>query len=412
MTVITATDPATDLARERASAMIESARRAAIADRYPASAFEVEWRPLSQLASVRAEWQALAAHALEPNVFYEPAFALAAAAVFGKDAGAVLVWSGTDPRQLLGLFPARIEPRRYGLRLPVLVGWTHPYAPLGTPLVEREAAGAAIGAWLDFVARSDALPDVVLLPLVPPHGAFAAALDTVLARGGMRAVDFNRHRRAVLAPHGNRSQYIERALGARRLKELRRSGRRLADKGAVLFATATEPPAVRERLAEFLALEARGWKGQAGTAAAHDDDVRAFVEAALTGLAAEDKVQIDRMTVDGRAIAVTITLRSSDQAWFWKIAYDEDFARYSPGVMLTVSVTERMLEEAAIVRADSCATADHPMIDHIWRERLTLTDRLVAATPDAPFARARNLEGLRRTAIAAAKKMRDLVRRG
>jgi CelD/BcsL family acetyltransferase involved in cellulose biosynthesis len=392
--------------------MIESARRAAIAERYPAGAFDVEWRPLSQLADIRADWQALAAHALEPNVFYEPDFALAAATVFGNDAGAVLVRSGTDPHHLLGLFPARIEQRRYGLRLPVLVGWTHPYAPLGTPLVEREAASQVILAWLDFISRSDALPDVVLLPLVPPDGAFAAALDAILARGGMRVADFNRHRRAVLAPHGNRPQYIERALGTRRLKELRRIGRRLEDMGAVLFAGATEPLAVEQRLAEFFSLEASGWKGRAGTAAALHDNVRRFIETALAAMAAEGKVQIDRMTVDGRTIAVTVTLRNSDQAWFWKIAYDEDFARYSPGVMLTVSVTERMLADDAIARTDSCATADHPMIDRIWRERLTLTDRLFAVSPQAPFGRARNLEGLRRTAIAAAKKMRGLVRRG
>ena len=76
--------------------------------------------------------------ALEPNVFYEPAFARAAAPVFGRDAGAGLVWSRTMPPRLLGFFPARIERRRYGVPLPVLTGWTHPFAPLGTPLVDRE----------------------------------------------------------------------------------------------------------------------------------------------------------------------------------------------------------------------------------------------------------------------------------
>ena len=131
---------------------IASARRAAVADRYAAGALPVEWRSLLELESIEEEWRELAARALEPNIFYEPAFALPAARVFGRDAGAVLVWSGTNPRKLLGFFPARIAPRRYGLKLPVLVGWTHPYAPLGTPLVEREAAEPVIAAWLAHLA--------------------------------------------------------------------------------------------------------------------------------------------------------------------------------------------------------------------------------------------------------------------
>src|SRR5579883_155917 len=149
-----------------AAAAIASVRRAAVADRYAASSFATEWRRLAELNTITAEWRELAARALEPNVFHEPAFALEAAPVFGVDAGAVLVWSGTSPRKLLGLFPARIVRRRYALHLPLLVSWTHPYAPLGTPLVEREAAEPVIAAWLAHLADDPQLPGLLLLPYV------------------------------------------------------------------------------------------------------------------------------------------------------------------------------------------------------------------------------------------------------
>ena len=57
------------------------------------SIFRIEWRPLAELAAIAEEWRALVDRALEPNVFYDPAFALAAAPVFGPDTGAGLVWS-------------------------------------------------------------------------------------------------------------------------------------------------------------------------------------------------------------------------------------------------------------------------------------------------------------------------------
>lgn len=410
MTVISSTDCAPLSALEHAASVVAIARHAASAERYAGAAFEVEWRPLAELEADAKPWRALAARALEPNVFYEPAFALAAAPVFGRNAGAVLVWSATTPRQLLGMFPARIETRRYGIHLPMLVGWTHPYAPLGTPLIERDAAAAVIAAWLAHVSSNPALPDTVLLPLVPQDGPFATTLDAILGSGGMPAADFDRHRRAMLAPAA-RTRYIERSLGGRRLKELRRSARRLADNGAVLFTAATDPSSVARHIDDFFALEASGWKGSAGTAAAHHGDIRYFIERAVASLAAEGKARVNRLLVDGSAIAATLTLRSGDEAWFWKIAYDERYARYSPGVMLTVALTEQLLDDATLARGDSCAIADHPMIDHIWRERLPLQDRLIGVGSETAFMAARLLERLRRAGIAAAKRLRRLRKR-
>jgi CelD/BcsL family acetyltransferase involved in cellulose biosynthesis len=413
MTVRESSDHAPLAALERPVSAIASARRAVVAERYAANSFAVEWRDLERLEPIADEWRALAARALEPNVFYEPAFALAAAPVFGRDAGAVLVWSGTRPRKLLGFFPARIARRRYGLKLPVLVGWTHPYAPLGTPLVERDAAEPVIAAWLAHLAGDPALPGLLLLPLVAENGPFAAALGAILRRAQMPCADFNRHCRAELAPDGDRSHYVEHALGPRRHRELRRIGRRLADLGAILFTAATEPPAVAAAIEDFFVLEASGWKGDAGTAAAFHDEVRRFITVALSALAAEGKVAINRIMLDGRVIAAAITLRSADEAWYWKTAYDETFARYAPGVFLTAVLTEELAEDAAIARTDSCAAPGNPMMDRIWCERLALCDRLIAVKPQAPFSLGCRLERARGAVIAAAKAikgMRDRVR--
>jgi CelD/BcsL family acetyltransferase involved in cellulose biosynthesis len=409
MTVNAPTKPAPHLFD--AAAAIASARRAAVADRYAIDSLSVEWREMAQLATIEDEWRELAARALVPNVFYEPPFALAAAPVFGREAGAVLVWSGANPRRLVGFFPACLARRRYALKLPLLVGWTHPFAPLGTPLVEREAAEPVIAAWLAHLNGNTALPGLLLLPFIPAEGPFAIALTAILRRARMPAVDFNRHSRALLAPNSNRAAYVERALGARKYREVCRTVRRLHDAGAVLYATATEPNAVGRALEDFLALEASGWKGKAGTAAACNQDTRGFVSAAVNALAGENKVAIDRIFLDGRPIAGAITLRSGDTAWFWKIAYDETLARLSPGVLLTALVTERLAEDATLTRADSCATADHVVMNRTWNERLALHDLLIAVRPQAPFARAVRLERMRGAAIVAAKRLRGYLQR-
>ncbi len=277
------------------------------------------------------------------------------------------------------------------------------------PLVEREAAEPVIAAWLAHLAADAELPGLAVLPLLSADGPFAATLDAILRRAQMPMADFNRHQRALLQPSGERSLYVERALGQHQHGELRRHWRRLSETGAVLLTEATAPHAVAAALEDFFALEVHGWKGRAGTAIAEHEDIRRFVCAALCALAAEGKVSIHRILVDGRAIAAAILLRSGRSAWFWKIAYDERFARFSPGVMLSVVLTDELLDDPAIDRTDSCATANHPMIDHLWRERLPLIDRLIAVRPQAPFVLARRLEGLRVNAIATVRRLRRYV---
>ncbi len=398
------------VALERTVSAIASARRAMLADRYAINSLTVEWRWLADLLPIADAWRDLAARALEPNVFYEPGFALAAASVFGNDVGAALVWSGTSPRQLLGFFPARLSERRYGLRLPVLIGWTHPYAPLGTPLIERDAAEPVIAAWLAHLAGDPSLPGVVLLPLIAEDGPFATALSAILQRTQMPCVDFARHHRALLEPREDRSQYLENALSSHRHSELRRTGRRLSNTGALLFTTASEPVAVAAAAEDFFALEASGWKGEAGTAAAHHEEVLSFIKMALPTLAAEGKVAINRLLLDGRPIAAAITLQSGDTAWYWKTAYDENFARFSPGVLLSAALTEELAGNPTIARTDSCAAPGKSMLDNIWSERLTLCNRLIAVRPQAGFARACRLELLRGVTIAAVKALRTHMR--
>src|SRR5262245_38325695 len=193
-----------------------------------AVSLRTEWRPLVAWSAILPQWRSLAARSLEPNVFYEPDFALAAAPVFGRDLGATLVWSQTD--RLIGFFPAAVE-RPCGMK--VLTGWTHPYGPLGTPLIDRDETERVIAAWLDYVADDPALPGLMMLPFVLEDGLFATALSSALAGRHVRSAMFGRHHRALLAPGGDRANYLEQAIGAKKRKELRRQRHRLADLGTL-----------------------------------------------------------------------------------------------------------------------------------------------------------------------------------
>lgn len=228
------------------------------------SGFRVEWRPLAALAEIARECQSLAAHALEP--------------VFGGDVGAGLAWSRVSPSRLLGFFAARIARHRYGQALHVLVGWTHPFGPLGTPLIDRDAGTAVLSAWFDHVASQTDPPRLLLLPLLPTAGPMAQAFEEALARRDRKCIALDGHERALLAPAGARAHYLDRVLGGKKRKELRRQSKRLAETGTLVSSTVAAPDRMAAALGDSLALEAAGWKGRAGTAARTDDRIRGFMQ--------------------------------------------------------------------------------------------------------------------------------------
>jgi Acetyltransferase (GNAT) domain len=121
---------------------------------------------------------------------------------------------------------------------------------------------------------------------------------------------------------------------------------------------------------------------------------------------------VARLLLGTRPIASIVTLRSGGGVWAWKIAYDESLARFSPGVQAMMELTDALVADDAVACADSCATPDHPMIDHLWRERLAMADLMIGLRPDARFTVACQLESARRCAIAWARGVRDVAHRG
>lgn len=360
--------------------------------------------------SVLAEVRDLAAAApadrpVEPNVFYDPAWALAVSAHARGHAGAkaLLAWDGAARKKQIGFLPVITAWQALKLPIPLLVAW-QPYTRLTTPLLDGEAAEDAAAGLLDAAAAAGA--QGLLLPDMAVDGAAAAALRRASARRGLPACVLRRHERARLDATADAETYLRQSLGAKKFKELRRQYHRLADRGAVTFAMASTPAAVAAALEDFLALEARGWKGRRGTALlAHPGDA-AFIRRAAVALAAKGCFEIATLACGGVAIASGLVLRQGRRAYFFKLAYDEAEAKASPGVQLTLELTRHYCADAGIDDVDSMADADHPMIDHIWRERIVVGDLLIPTRKAGVLMFSmRILEALRHGARACIKRV-------
>ncbi len=127
----------------------------------------------------------------------------------------------------------------------------------------------------------------------------------------------------------------------------------------------------------FLKLEASGWKGKRGTALIQDDGDAGFIRRATPALAETGQCEIVTLYAGDAPVAAGIVLRHQDRAFFFKLGIDERFAKFSPGVQLTLELTRHLCADPAIATADSTASADHPMINPIWRGRFAIGDVLI-----------------------------------
>jgi CelD/BcsL family acetyltransferase involved in cellulose biosynthesis len=271
-------------------------------------------------------------------------------------------------------------------------------------LLDRDQAGAAATNLMQTARNAGA--HALILRDVSLDGAAMKALTEALRQQGLQPRVLQSHLRACLDATRDPDALLHEALGGKKLKEVRRQRNRLADHGAVAFEVARSPDNLSAATEVFLALEASGWKGQRGTALIQSKGDAAFIRRATTTLGATGQCEIVTLRAGATPVASGVVLRHQDRAFFFKLGVDERFAKFSPGVQLTLELTKHLCDDPAIASADSTAGPDHPMINPIWRGRLAIGDVLI------PLRRNDPLVSLIETALRGRHFARELARRG
>jgi CelD/BcsL family acetyltransferase involved in cellulose biosynthesis len=357
----------------------------------PAAAAVAEVVPLNDIpSSWDAAWIDLAANASEPNPFAECWFMRPAVRHLHTNANDRMIGVWRDG-VLLGLMPVTAA-KRYG-RLPIrhAENWVHYHCFFGTPLVR---AGAEVAFWqavLRLLDEADWAANFLHIVGIDPTGPVLAGLQAT------RQADIvHRSERAMLRSDLAPAAYYEAHVRQKKRKEIRRLRSRLDELGIVEFNKLASSDPVDNWIHDFLALEASGWKGREGSALNDDPATQKFFTEAMSGAHRAGKLEMLRLMLDEKPIAMLVNFMTPPGAYAFKIAFDEDYARFSPGVLIKIE-NLKTLDRSDIDWTDSCAVEDHPMINSLWAERreiVRVTVPLAGARRKAVFNAARGLEML------------------
>ncbi len=320
--------------------------------------------PVDALPRLADRIRALSERALETNPFFLPEFLEPAVQALGRKRLRLAIFSDRDDLHFFAPVVAGSGGFLDGRRFSV---WAHPYAPLGTPLIDKESAPQVTDSLIAHMRTSGRT--LFSIPHLPLNGPAANALRSAAARGGFWTVA-ERQMRPILYPNAARGiAEFDEMVSHKRQRELDRQLRRLCETGAVSFMTARTTTEIETAFAMFTALEGAGWKGRRGTALNKRSGVHEFAHSAVTQLAQKGLAEIDVMRLGDRPIAALIRLDHGGMSIPWKVAFDEEFAAFSPGKQLMCDETRRWLSDPKIERVDPVCDENNPMLQLLWRDR-------------------------------------------
>jgi len=264
-------------------------------------------------------------------------------------------------------------------------------AASGLPEVDATLAKEAVLAFINGRKRP------FLFEAIEQNSALLGQLEAVAPH--LRVM--KAWQRAALRLDGSFDEWLASNFDHKRRKELKRLRNRLAEQGDLKFESLNQFSDLPRFVDGLLELEANGWKGKRGTAIASNEAAAQSFWQICENLQATGKLRFWQLTLNGKVIASLFGKIEGKRGWIVKIAYDEAFARFSPGVLLIINVTQALFAEGGVRLVDSCAIPGHPMIDRIWRERIAMVDVLIAPA---------HVSGFRFAAVGAAIKLRGDLR--
>jgi CelD/BcsL family acetyltransferase involved in cellulose biosynthesis len=303
---------------------------------------EVRWGTRELIDTLAPEWGELCTRGPRDEPFYRPEWVSAYLGAFAPDAHLLVVEARTEGR-LTAVLPLVDTQRGWpGFRIRTLGGAANIHSCRFDIVREEGRAGdeAVAGVWTAL--REVPGWDLIEIPRVPQGGATEALLAQA-AHDGYPTGSWWGFWQPTESPYLNvdlpqGADPVTLACNASLRRNLKRRLRRATEEYDVRLRRVDK--ADPEALEAFFDLEKRGWKGKSGTAIACSAVTREFYASVARGAAEHGYLSIYFLEFDGIPVAGHLGLWHNGRYYLPKVAYDETYARFSPGQLILRAIIE------------------------------------------------------------------------
>ena len=294
---------------------------------------------LEELQTTSPEWSTLSSLPRWREPFFQPEWFSAFALTFAKGLQLYLLsarWQGS----LVAAAPLLRANTHFG-RIPART-----YRSLSGlhscryDLLHAPAYSTQVGHALWSTIQRDPWWEVIEALDVPEGGGFTTLLPHAQREGFLIGVWPTRKSPYLPIPAVGHDPFSYCPVGFRGWRsKLARKLQRLRHTGEISFDCSYS---AQPGLDEFLALEAAGWKGQRGSAIVLDKTTTEFYTRIVDSFARRGALRFCSLRVDAKPIAMHLGLLMNGTYFVPKSAYDETFARFSPGHLLVHHVLHEL----------------------------------------------------------------------
>ena len=196
-------------------------------------------------------------------------------------------------------------------------------------------------------------------------------------------MEFERFERAFLTRRPE-DDYFERSMKGKHRGVMRRRWKKLdAQLGGKprLVDVTGEPAAVNE----LIEIEGASRLAAGGMVLKSDAAYERFFREMCAGFAAAGRLQLHALRYGDQTLAIRCNLLADPGVFYFKVAYDESFAQFSPGIRLEVESFHLFHDRPQSEWVDACSDPNNETMNRLLPERRTLvTLVLIKPGPRAP----------------------------
>jgi hypothetical protein len=328
-------------------------------------------------------WHDLARHALEPNPLFEAECLIPAARYLLNGERMALVVAEEDGR-FFGCFPVlRVEgdvrpsSSWAGIRRPTFTTQLRRLRYDGTPLLRSERSSEATSALLSVLTHRGAKNDagILVLEALDMGGPVTTFLADAAKQLRLPSYTYRTWERPLVQ---RRDELTYRdSYEGQSVRKTAKLCRQLGDKlgGEVAIMDRSGDPLAVDQL---IALEASGYKSRNDVAmVSHPGESEWFREMCVQ-FRKTNRVLLYSLQVGDSVVAMNLMLRAGEGLFGLQTVFDEQYAKFSPGIQLTLEVINRFHNATDAQWLDSCTFAGNETLLRIFPDRQGVSTVLIA----------------------------------
>jgi len=325
------------------------------------------------------KWRELESNSLSPNLYLSPDFIIPSLLHLSPDIDFIIIgiYDISTDNTLIGLSVFEIIKPSIKYPFCYLTTYQSCHSFLGGILLHKVDYIECIITLFNYIYSSTKYNAVEFRNFYLSDKYFNT-INEAINKSSFNWHEFYQIERLILYPEKCTADYINNTINKKYYKNLKRKRRSLIKVGDLTFRTVYGRDIGKVNIDNFLYLESSGWKGINKTALNSTNEAKVFFHQLIEGFIENNAVFFTEIYIDDRCIATTCNFSIQNVGFAFKSAYDEEFRKYSPGIINEMYIIENAQSILHDINYVDSGAMPGSYLAKLWKDSYSLKSGMFA----------------------------------